>query len=446
MKSWVERNGTLLIIASLLPGCAHIQLGPPVVTERPLDTQRVAVQEPNGFVGSADLSGSDLDVKATPACDLVDQTTVEETTVREKHNVNKAADWWIIAGSIASVAGGAGFIYEGTTTTSSPTMMMTATGQPMASSSSASPGTYYAGGVALLGIGALLATVAVYDAAKSAGSEKTVKVVKRNGEPLQKAIACPGLAASGAPVTVHLSDKEVVNVGVVSGQALRLDLDHALPERALPHFLPVFVGGTEVGRVSTSAIMKAREERAWAKLPRDPCVTPTTPSSCGPVESFIATYPDGVHFAEAKALVDAAKPTLDKLVEAQAYKDQADNLRDCQGKTNVPHMPGPGPDAMESACNSLQGFLDTYPHGAHAAEVAEVQKTGRAWVATVRKRDAERVAAMQRNAEAAQKRAQAAERAEQQRLCHARCLVGCSSHVNDSMCLAGCIQLCDAQN
>jgi hypothetical protein len=432
-----------LVTAGGVTGCAHITLGPPVVTEKPIDTKRVAIPEPNGFVGSADLSGSDLDVNAKPACDLVDQTTVEETTTREKHNLNKAADWWIIAGSVASFAGGAAFIYEGTTTTSSSTMPMMPTGTMNGSGSTPSPGTYYAGGVALVGLGALLATVAIYDAAKSAGSEKTVRLVKRDGEPVQKAIACPGLATSGASVTVHLSDKDAVNLGTLGAQPFRLDLDHALADHpTLPRFVPVFVGSSEVGKVNTSPIMKAREERDWAGLPRAGCSNPTTPSSCGPIESFIVTYPEGAHVADAKAIVEAARPAVSKLAEATAYKSL--DLSGCLGRVPPTHVPDP--DTMDIACGGLQAFLDTYPSGAHAKEVADVQKTGRAQAAAMRERQAVQAAAQQKAAQAAQRGAQAAAdakaAAEREQFCTNACLVRCSSSVNESSCFVGCVGLC----
>lgn len=438
MSDRSTQSMALLILASLLSGCAQIAFGPPVVTEKPLDTQRVAVPEPNGFIGSADLSGADLAVNAKPACDLIDQTTIQETTTREKKNLMKGADWWIGAGSVASFIGGGVFIVEGATSKGTPT----APTGTSTSSSTASPGTDIAGGAALIGLGGLLATIAIYDAIKSSGSEETVKVFKRRGEPIQRAIACPGIGPSSAPVTAHFTDKDVVNLGMLTGQSFHVDLDHTLPDHPFPRFLPVFVGATEVGKVNTSAIMKAREEREWAKLPRDACSNPTTPTSCGPVESYIVTYPDGAHLAEARALVEAAKPTLDKLAEAEAYKGL--NLHGCLGRVAATHVPDP--DMMESACGSLQGFLDTYPHGAHAAEVFDVQKTGHAQATAMRQRAMAQIAAQQRAAQAAQQRAQAAEeakeRAQREQYCNSRCLVGCSDHLNEGSCLAGCLGLC----
>jgi hypothetical protein len=101
---------------------------------------------------------------------------------------------------------------------------------------------------------------------------------------------------------------------------------------------------------------------------------------------------------------------------------------------------------MESGCSSLQGFLDTYPKGVHAAEVAEVQKAGRGQAARIRQQAIAQIAAQQRAAEAAQRRAQAAEeakaRAEREKYCHNRCLMGCSDHVNESSCFVGCVGLC----
>jgi hypothetical protein len=114
---------------------------------------------------------------------------------------------------------------------------------------------------------------------------------------------------------------------------------------------------------------------------------------------------------------------LARLAEAEAYKDLAGDLRDCQGKTRVTHVPDP--DAMESACSSLQGFLDTYPRGAHAGEVAEVQRTGRA--RAIRQRALAQFAAQQKVALAAQRREEAAaeakERADREQYCNGRCLI-----------------------
>jgi hypothetical protein len=57
-------------------------------------------------------------------------------------------------------------------------------------------------------------------------------------------------------------------------------------------------------------------------------------------------------------------------------------------------------------------------------------------------------AAQQRAAQAAQRREEAAAeakaRADHEKYCNGRCLLGCSDHINEGSCLAGCLQLCNS--
>jgi hypothetical protein len=418
LTSCLRRLGLATLVAAALPlwGCAEVALGVPVVTAQPIKTERISVPEANGIVGSVDQDGVQVKVTATRACDVVDQTTALETTTRERHNGGASKDWSLAGAGVLSLGSGAWALVDASKVY--PSDKTSQNYNPIGPTAATGIG------VALIVAGVALLAIPGVDVIRTSGTEVTTAQVTKNSEPLQRGVSCKGMPAAEAPVAVVFSDADRVAIGKTDDKGeLRVDLDRALAERRpLPRFLDVLVGDTEIGNVNTSPISRQREEQEWQQLPLAACSSPTTSSSCAPISAFLQIYPDGAHATEARATLDKAKPALEKLAEAEAYKAlDSDAVRGCRGLAGASRVRAVDPDAVDASCNTLQEFLTRYPNGAHAAEVTAVIRSGRALATNVR----QQMLAQQRAAEAAERQQEAAKRAQDKSDCIRLIQAGC---------------------
>ncbi len=95
------------------------------------------------------------------------------------------------------------------------------------------------------------------------------------------------------------------------------------------------------------------DDATWYKLNPVLCKVPQKLDACDPVRAYLVKWPAGAHAAEARATLDAAQPTLEKL-QKDDNDWQAVRPDDCRKKKT------------RDACAGVEVYLNRYPAGLHA--------------------------------------------------------------------------------
>jgi hypothetical protein len=104
----------------------------------------------------------------------------------------------------------------------------------------------------------------------------------------------------------------------------------------------------------TQDAARQSDEFAWIATRSLGCKIPATLSACDKVQQYLATYPNGIHAAEARSILEQAKPKLEKLQKDDAYWATTGWERCTEWPTR-------------ENCAGVEVYLTKYPTGIHAA-------------------------------------------------------------------------------
>lgn len=424
------RLGLLSAVIPFFLGCAQVEPQTPTHADRPLRTVKIP-ERSGGIVGTIEQEGLDVAITASYACRLREDRVVRRVTTTEHRNLTPTGDWWALGASIAAIGAGAVLTADASRV------------HPKDSTSrtynSTGPGAARTWGIVLLAGGGVLLSVPVVDAVRASQTTLTEGDVTIEGEPTGDEVACPAQPATDMPVMLTFADvKESIGTTSKRGE-LEINLDEALDRGIAVGRLgkgQVLVGDAVIGAVQLKPLLLAREARAWAKVPRGLCRTPTKPTDCNEVLAFLRQYPDGPHVAEAKQVLQEGQPKADRLADDAAWSEL--DLGACtKGRA------GETAEEAEASCESIRAYRARYPNGLHADEAAKAIEAGHHRAEVLRERrvkaakDAEAKAA--REAKEAEDREAKAER----RKCEATCRLGCSSWTfrgREATCFSACVE------
>ena len=165
-----------------------------------------------------------------------------------------------------------------------------------------------------------------------------------------------------------------------------------------------------------------REERLWVLLDVKRCQAASQLDACGTLERFVANYPDGIHGAQAKQLLEDAEPKLIAVADNQAWR--LVNVGAC---TQHDYK---WSNEVRAACEPIVRYLAAFPSGLHAKEARAAADSGR-----------QRADAMDQQVAREQKAQERRNAAEAKRQCVPRCFLGCSNNLDSRGCVAGCVAL-----
>jgi hypothetical protein len=135
----------------------------------------------------------------------------------------------------------------------------------------------------------------------------------------------------------------------------------------------------------------ADDDTAWLTAKSDACVTPADVDACAPLEAWLKANPRNRHAQEALVIVDNARGAITRFRDDQAW--------------GVSGSAGCAKPSGADACDGVEGYLATFPGGAHAAEATTVLAASKAKVDAFKKAAAAKEAAAKKAEDAAACRA-----------------------------------------
>lgn len=417
------------LLLMTMTACAQIEPQSPTVSDRPLRSMRTPTRT-GGIIGSVDQSNLDLTVTASHACRLREDRVVRRTTTTEHKNSTPTGDWLLLGASVAAI--GAGAVITADASKVYPKDTSSRTYNPTG------PGTAKAAGIGLLAGGGLLLTIPIVDAVRASETTVTEGQVTIEGEPAGDEVACPEQPVLDAPVMLAFNEvRESLGTTGKRG-VLEVNLDEALDRGVVVGKLgkgQILVGDAVVGAVQLKPLLVVREARAWAKLPRGACRTPSKPTDCEPVLAFVQQHPDGPHVAEAKQLLQESKPAIDRLADDGAWAT-VDVAACVKGKAEAPQD-------IEAACAPVASYLSRFPAGLHADEARKTNDIGQRRAAELLARLEQQVRDTEARGRRAEREAQEREQQKERRRCEAGCRLGCSSvrfRGREGICFQACVE------
>lgn len=185
-------------------------------------------------------------------------------------------------------------------------------------------------GIVLIGVGAIVATVAATHAfgLLFTDDETTARQVDRG--PVGTSFRCdPVVPLSGVAVSLP-GERRPLALGVLgpSGE-LSVDLASVLtPAFLLRHrgrSVPVSVGErAHVGEIDLEPFQRRLDEAAWAAAASTRCAGAETAAECRGVESYLAQFPSGAHADEGRRLLEAVRERLAERARLAAEQRRAE--------------------------------------------------------------------------------------------------------------------------
>lgn len=402
--------------ALVLVGCVKIGERPPVHQDRLIRTDEVE-SPTKGVFALVKPEGTRLHLSIDKACDITRVQIVDRTTVVEHFNEESERTWLTAGAGVVGIGAGAGFILDVFET----------------KSGAQDPAKDTNFGVALVGAGVALTTIAIIDAVRASSSTTTPEgEVTVPGAVLKRSVKCEVHPVSGTEVEGTFGG-EVVTLGTTDSMGyLEVDLDAAIPSHIAierGERMSLSVAKEPAGVVDLSAVGAARSARWYSKLDLKRCEEPTRVDDCDPLRGFLRDYPDAVESPEVRRVLRVGEPRELILLDDQFWSEiQATRCAD----TSVVD-----PREIEKSCTEAAQYRKQFPSGRHVTEVTKLLDDADARIKKFYERD-ER----ERKAEAAKE--EAAEKAR----CHGQCKVICSSRrfADSGTCFQGCVQAqCTAQ-
>ena len=481
-----------------MPACATIGLKNARQHDEPVHTSIEQVPLPSGHGATATLDGTTLKVSALQLCDVRETSEVRRTTTSEHANQSPVLDWTL--GAL-----GAGLAASGT-------LVLINASSVYANDSNSrqynpiGPTGATAIGASLTAVGVGLATIAIVDVVRSSGQETRAENVSVPGIIVEHGVGCKGRPLVGAPVVVALSKEgDPLEAGKTGPDGtLTVDLETAVPKDASfgkDATVEVRVSGNPAANVKLATLYASRGEAAWKQIDPKICAQADSSTACDPVRRYVDRYAEGVHTAEARALLSEAESKLTTLRDDEQWAKinpstcsegkPADVDLSCsevhpEGRVcetvNLPRInegstqyvdccvikAGSDVDDFRTACNALHEYVKTFPQGRHVTEARAALKRGdatlekwrlartkqrkkemdreaRAFAAEEQKGRAEQAAEQRKQQqEERQQRQEEAQAAQKAKACVAKkCTQICSVRCPYSdRCFTGCRDLC----
>ncbi len=153
-------------------------------------------------------------------------------------------------------------------------------------------------------------------------------------------------------------DKSSTQFTGSAGEVDQAAIANAIHELSSRNKLAAYEKKLDEAEAEAEQAVKDKEEKLWVAANADDCINATSVRACDGVKTYLRSYKDGVHAAEArKALEDyeaASKAQDDDSAWAKARADK------CQKPSEV------------ADCEGVQLYLNKRPDGAHADEAKKV--------------------------------------------------------------------------
>jgi len=441
----------LALAAVSMGGCAQIGQSPPNATDRQLNLLRREI-DAEGIKATVDQDSDaplTIRVTATHLCAVTEQQVLSRTTTIETQNQTPIVDWLALgAGAVVAGSGAAVLVDANSVHPHDDTSRQYNPVGP--SNARAIGGGLVAAGVALLAI-------PVVDAIRANQTTVDTQQVTTSPTIVQRGIACKARPYSGVTIkgVVGLRNWPIGKTG--DDGTLEAHLQAIVPPDATwiaERFeMKVFADDQEIGSVSLRKVFLERESKTWKRV-APACQTPTSSTACRPVDDFLKLFPGGPHEAEARRVMDQAKPKLEELSADEDWGKL--QLESCATKSKEETL-----ESLEVACFPLEQYVQNHPQSVHTGKVREALNKGQSRLAKLREAEEKRLeresrkeqmaldaeAKRAREAAAAEaRRQQEAERREAEReraQCRAQCQMGCSSwqfRHNPAACVSACVQ------
>lgn len=399
-----------LLVTFLLCGCAKIGERPPVHQDRLIRTEESETPT-KGVFAVAKPEGTRLHLAIDKACDITRVRVVDRTTVVEHFNEDPQQTWLTAGAGVAGIGAGAGFIFD---------VFETKSG-----AQDPSKDTNF--GIALVGAGIALTTIAIIDAVRASSSTTTSEgEVTVPGPILKRSVKCDVHPVGGAEVEGTYSG-EVVTLGTTDPMGyLEVDLDAAIPSYLAIEQgdrMKLVVVEELAGTVDLSAVGAARSARLFKQLDLRRCEEARSVQDCQPLQSFLSDYPNASQSQDVRNSLRVGEPRLAIILDDQAWAEvQASRCED----TSVGD-----PREIEKLCEQARHYKEKFPEGRHTSEVNKLLEQA---AARIKKIYAEEE--RERQAEIAK------QEAEEKARCQGQCRVICSSRrfADFGTCFQGCVQ------
>jgi hypothetical protein len=104
-----------------------------------------------------------------------------------------------------------------------------------------------------------------------------------------------------------------------------------------------------------------RDDAEWFRIDTVKCKIPARPEACNSVRYYLAHFPNGAHAEEARDLLSAAQPALEKLQKDDVAWQKA-SVSECRSKRNA------------EACAGVEAYEMQFPTGMHGEEAHRLLK------------------------------------------------------------------------
>ncbi|MBL9026035.1 MAG: hypothetical protein JNL21_27835 [Myxococcales bacterium] len=311
MRNLAGAVGLLLLIGCNEVPRTQVRTAEDVIDRSPKTTFQ------SQFTGDAVLDGARLTVRVEPVCSLVEMETVRTTTYYEKQDIPEDEKIWmgLLGGAAAApIAGGAVILADAPKVYESDLngRLYNPTG----------PDSAIAGGVALVLLGAALATPPIVNAFRYVGGESEAGTpFERPGQTLRSGVACGGAAGRpGFALTLRASGQQIPLGGGAGFEKRIIDLKPLIPD-ALLDAIPAPVSAAIYANESFLADVRAvelleqlrkerteRDESSWKAAEPGACERGRSEQACAGVRRYVASLPSGRHVVEASALLARIAP------------------------------------------------------------------------------------------------------------------------------------------
>ncbi len=387
-------------------GCAKIGERPPVNQDRLIRTDNVE-RPTEGLFAETQLSGTQLRLIVTHACDLNEVRVVDRTTTIESFNESPNTSW-MIAGTGAVAIGLGASIMTGA--------VQTAPDHPTKDRNT---------GIALTAGGVAMVTAAVIDAIRASASTTTNEEVTVPVTAVKHGVKCSNAPAGRLPVVGKLLDDRIVSLGSTDPMGrLTVDLNASIPGYYLTPNEPmqIAVGDEVVGSVVLSDLVNHRAAEDFAKLDLEPCVHPENVHSCDHLNAFVGHYPESREAREVTRVLRGSEAAIKAMVDDEAWAEVT--ASDC-ARTDFEYA-----QEQFKACLAARTYRELYPNGRHAEDVVKLLDAAKA-----------RADKLHAAAQKAEKAEAAKEAAAEKAKCEGQCRVICSSRrfADFGSCFSGCV-------
>lgn len=409
--------------AAYVAALGHVAALEPTHTDVPIATTSVERASGNRGAGHVEQEATIVRVSVGRACDIVQQQTVDRTTVTKHVNEAKWLDGTLGVLAFGAIGSGAWIIADSANVYDSDKSSRTynATGQNKA----------LAYGVLTTGAGVALLAIPLANMIRAHRTTEQTQRVEVLGEIKKRDVICSGTPFANRSLRLRL-DGEEFDLGTTDGDGtLSVNLDEIVPGTtsgdSLRGSASVLLHEQVIGKVDLSPLYAPREAAAWLGVNSVACERPLITESCASVSAYLRQFPQGEHAATASAIRERAEPELVRLRDEQAWASI--DVDACARPTFT------DPAEIAEACDPVRRYVTKFDTGRHLDESNAALAMADARITEIRTKRAHD------RAEAETRRAAEA-RAQDATSCRADCIRKCTKALRQEQCLKTCLPAC----